>query len=96
MVELKDIADNIIKGNAPKVKELVEQALDEEQDVEKVLKEGLIAGMNVVGKKFKNNEFYVPEVLIAARRLVKNPLNFYDKFLFFLKVCNFTKSLSVV
>jgi len=69
MVELKEIADSIIKGNAPGVKELVKKALDERQDVEKILNEGLIAGMNVVGVKFKNNEFYVPEVLIAARAM---------------------------
>jgi len=69
MVELKDIAEGIIKGNAPKVKELVKKAIDEGQDVKKVLNEGLIAGMNVVGEKFKKNEFYVPEVLIAARAM---------------------------
>ncbi len=69
MVELKEIANNIIKGNAPGVKESVEKALNEGQNVEKILNEGLIAGMNVVGKKFKNNEFYVPEVLIAARAM---------------------------
>ncbi|MCD6231429.1 corrinoid protein [Candidatus Aerophobetes bacterium] len=69
MVELKDIAESIIKGNAPKVKELVKKAIDEGQDVKKVLNGGLIAGMNVVGEKFKKNEFYVPEVLIAARAM---------------------------
>jgi len=69
MVELKEIADGIIKGNAPRVKELVEKALNEGQDVGEVLNKGLIAGMNVVGVKFKNNEFYVPEVLIAARAM---------------------------
>lgn len=68
-VELKEIADNLIKGKAPEVKELVQKALDEGQDVEKVLNEGLVAGMNVVGAKFKANEFYVPEVLIAARAM---------------------------
>ncbi len=68
-VELKEIADNLIKGKAPEVKELVQKALGEGQDVEKVLNEGLVAGMNVVGAKFKANEFYVPEVLIAARAM---------------------------
>lgn len=69
MVELQEIAANLIKGNAPKVKELTKEAINGGQDVREVLKEGLIAGMNVVGKKFKNNEFYVPEVLIAARAM---------------------------
>ena len=68
-VDLKQIADNLIKGKAPEVKELVQKALDEGIDVEKVLNEGLVAGMNVVGVKFKANEFYVPEVLIAARAM---------------------------
>ena len=68
-MDLKEIADNLIKGKAPEVKELVQKAIDEGEDVEKVLNEGMIAGMNVVGAKFKANEFYVPEVLIAARAM---------------------------
>jgi len=68
-MELKQIADNLIKGKAPEVKELVQKAIDEGEDVQKVLNEGLVAGMDVVGKKFKANEFYVPEVLIAARAM---------------------------
>jgi len=69
MVELKEVAENLIQGKAPKVKELVQKAIDEGQDVSKVLNEGLLAGMSVVGDKFKRNEFYVPEVLIAARAM---------------------------
>lgn len=68
-MDLKQIADNLIEGKAPEVKELVQKAIDEGEDVEKVLNEGLVAGMNVVGAKFKANEFYVPEVLIAARAM---------------------------
>ena len=68
-MELKQIADNLIKGKAPEVKELVQKAIGEGEDVQKVLNEGLVAGMDVVGKKFKANEFYVPEVLIAARAM---------------------------
>ncbi len=68
-MDLKQIADNLIKGKAPEVKQLVQKAIDEGEDVEKVLNEGLVAGMNVVGVKFKANEFYVPEVLIAARAM---------------------------
>ena len=69
MADLQAIAENIIKGQAPKVQELVNQALEEKIPVREILHEGLIAGMNVVGEKFKNNEFYVPEVLIAARAM---------------------------
>ena len=84
MFDLQAIADNIIKGRAdssstmpadmkgqPGVKELVQAAIDEGVEIEKILNEGLIAGMAVVGKKFRNNEFYVPEVLIAARAMHK-------------------------
>jgi len=66
---LQQIAENLIKGKAPETKRLVEQALKEGVAPGKILDEGLIAGMNVVGEKFKNNEFYVPEVLIAARAM---------------------------
>ena len=69
MVDLKEIAENLIQGKAPQVKELVQKAIDEGQNVQKVLNEGLLAGMSVVGEKFKKNEFYVPEVLIAARAM---------------------------
>lgn len=69
MAVLEDLASYIISGNAPKSEELTQQALDEGMTPAKVLNDGLIAGMNVVGVKFKNNEFYVPEVLIAARAM---------------------------
>lgn len=51
------------------MKDLVQRSIDEGQDVEKILNEGLIAGMGIVGKKFERNEFYVPEMLIAARAM---------------------------
>jgi len=69
MVELNQIAENLIAGKATQVKELVQKALDEEWDPQIILNEGLLAGMSVVGEKFKKNEFYVPEVLIAARAM---------------------------
>ncbi|MCK9266159.1 corrinoid protein [bacterium] len=66
---LQLLKENIISGNAPKTKELVDKALQEKIDIQTILSDGLIAGMLIVGKKFKNNEFYVPEVLIAARAM---------------------------
>jgi len=69
MVELGEVAEKLIAGKADEVRSLVKEALDEGQDVSKILNEGLVAGMSVVGKKFKKNEFYVPEVLIAARAM---------------------------
>ena len=69
MVELGEVAEKLISGKADEVRILVKEALDEGQDVSKILNEGLVAGMSVVGEKFKKNEFYVPEVLIAARAM---------------------------
>ena len=69
MADLNALAKNVINGKAPEVENLVKEALDENMPVGDILNKGLIAGMNVVGTKFKNNEFYVPEVLIAARAM---------------------------
>jgi len=69
MADFQAIADNLIKGQAPKVKELVIEAINEGIGPEVILTKGLIAGMSVIGEKFKKNEVYVPEVLIAARAM---------------------------
>lgn len=69
MADLQTIADALMKGQAPAVKEEVQKAVDEGIAPETILSDALIAGMNVVGKRFKNNEMYVPEVLIAARAM---------------------------
>ncbi len=69
MADLKGIADNLIGGKKDEVVSIIQAAVDEGEDVGKILNEGLMAGMSVVGKKFKNNEFYVPEVLIAAHAM---------------------------
>jgi 5-methyltetrahydrofolate--homocysteine methyltransferase len=69
MVSLNAISEALQKGKADEVKNLVTQALDEKVDAKKVLEEGLIAGMDVIGGRFKRNEIYIPEVLIAARAM---------------------------
>jgi len=69
MADLSALAENLINGKAQEVKELTQKALDEGVPSGEILNEGLIKGMNVVGERFKNNEFYVPEVLIAARAM---------------------------
>ena len=69
MSTLIEISENLQKGKAKIVKELVQQAIDAGIPAEQILEEGLIAGMSVIGEKFKNNEIYVPEVLIAARAM---------------------------
>ena len=69
MADFQAIADALIKGQAPAVKELVQKAIDEKTHPGEVLEKGLIAGMSVIGERFKKNEVYVPEVLIAARAM---------------------------
>ena len=66
---LTEISENLQRGKAKVVKELVQKAVDEGISVEQILNEGLLDGMGVVGEKFKNNEVYVPEVLVAARAM---------------------------
>lgn len=66
---LKKISENLQTGNAPKVGELVNKALQQGVSPKDILEGGLIDGMNTIGVKFKNNEVYVPEVLIAARAM---------------------------
>ena len=66
---LEDVSLALQAGRAPKVKELVQQAVDEGIPAKDVLEPGLLSGMSVVGEKFKNNEVFVPEVLIAARAM---------------------------
>lgn len=69
MSKITEISENLQKGKAKAVKSLVEEALNEGFSAEAILNEGLLAGMNVIGEKFKNNEVYVPEVLVAARAM---------------------------
>jgi 5-methyltetrahydrofolate--homocysteine methyltransferase len=69
MADFQAIADALIKGQAPKVKEMVSAAVSEGIKPGEILSRGLIAGMAVVGERFKKNEIYVPEVLIAARAM---------------------------
>ena len=64
-----EISENLQKGRAKNVKALVEQAVADGLPAAEILSEGLLAGMNVVGEKFKKNEVYVPEVLVAARAM---------------------------
>jgi len=69
MADLKALADAVIKGDQSTAVEITKSALEEGTAAKNVLEEGLIAGMDVVGARFKNNEIYIPEVLIAARAM---------------------------
>ncbi|NLN42304.1 MAG: cobalamin-binding protein [Clostridiales bacterium] len=66
---LNEISTYLQQGRAKNVKELVQKALDEGVDPKTILNDGLLDGMSVIGEKFKNNQVYVPEVLIAARAM---------------------------
>ena len=66
---LNNISQALQKGKAKDVKAMVQEAVDSGIAAEKVLNEGLLSGMNIIGVKFKNNEVYVPDVLIAARAM---------------------------
>ena len=68
---LNEISENLQKGKAKIVAELVQTALDQGVAPDAILNEGLLAGMNIIGEKFKTNEVYVPEVLVAARAMNK-------------------------
>ena len=66
---LKDIAQNLIAGNDEKVAEQVAAAIESEVPTIEILDDGLIAGMNVVGDRFRNHEMFLPEVLLSARAM---------------------------
>ncbi len=69
MPDFQELSESIQQGNAPKAKELTETLLKDGGSPEDILNKGLLAGMEIVGKRFKNNEIYIPEVLIAARAM---------------------------
>lgn len=68
-MDLHEISVLLQAGKAKIVKGLVQQAIDEGVPAQEILEKGLLDGMNVIGEKFKNNEVFVPEVLIAARAM---------------------------
>ncbi|MCK5272797.1 MAG: corrinoid protein [Sedimentisphaerales bacterium] len=69
MADLEVLKNAVIKGDQNAAMEITTKALEEGMAPEDVLRSGLIAGMDVVGRAFKKNEVYVPEVLIAARAM---------------------------
>jgi len=69
MADLKALADAIIKGDQNTAVKITKEAIQEGLAPKKILSDGLIAGMDVIGARFKKNEVYIPEVLIAARAM---------------------------
>ncbi len=70
MTIFEDIAQAVIHGDAPRVKQLTEEGLQKEIAPMKLINEGLIKGMDVVGEQFRKMEISVPEVLISARAML--------------------------
>ncbi len=68
-MDLTQLSNYVQKGNAGKAKELVAEALQQKIGPSEILNDGLIAAMAEVGRKFQNNELYVPEMLMAARAM---------------------------
>ena len=66
---LTEVAANVEKGDSAAVKESVRKAISQNISAEEILKNGLIKGMESTGKKFKENEIFIPEVLIATRAM---------------------------
>ena len=65
----KEIADEVLKGNSDSVEVLTNKALSQDISAEDILNNGLVAGMDIVSEKFKNNEIFIPEVLISAKSM---------------------------
>lgn len=69
MAKYQELADSIIAGDSIQSKEITQKLVDSGVSPLDILNEGLVPGMEVVGMKFKANEMYIPEVLIAARAM---------------------------
>ena len=69
MANFEKLSESVIKGEEEKVKELVQEAVDEGLEPSEIINQGLISGMNVVGKRFKEGDMFVPEVLLSARSM---------------------------
>lgn len=75
----KNLADEVEKGHSDFVEDLIKKALAQEISAEEILYKGLVAGMDIISEKFKNNECFIPEVLVAAKAMnaglaILNPL----------------------
>ncbi len=66
---LNEISEALQKGDGAKVGELTQKAIDEGMEPKDILDNGLIAGMDVIGRRFRNHEIFLPEVLLSARAM---------------------------
>ena len=68
-MDINELRNHVIQGDAKAAEAWTQQALDQSMDPLDIVNQGLVPGMAVVGEKFKNFEYYVPEVLVAARAM---------------------------
>ena len=69
MASYEDLAQCVINGDREKVTEITKSLIDEGKDPLEIINKGLIGGMSVVGARFKNDEMFVPEVLMSAKTM---------------------------
>lgn len=69
MATLTDLCQSIVTGNVAQAKELTQALVDAGTAPLEIINDGLIAGMNIVGPRFKNGEMFVPEVLMSAKAM---------------------------
>jgi len=66
---LEEISASLQKGDDNEVAELTKRAIAESIDPKEILDDGLVGGMDIIGKKFRNHEIFLPDVLLAARAM---------------------------
>jgi 5-methyltetrahydrofolate--homocysteine methyltransferase len=66
---LDDLRQSVVDGDMDSTQDFMQKALLEQVPPEQILKSGLISAMDEVGRRFANNEFYIPEMLISARAM---------------------------
>jgi 5-methyltetrahydrofolate--homocysteine methyltransferase len=69
MADFVRIKETVLEGKVAQIAGLVQGALDEGISPQEIIDEGLIAGMDEVGVRFKNDEMFIPEVLVAAKTM---------------------------
>jgi 5-methyltetrahydrofolate--homocysteine methyltransferase len=69
MTDIQGIIEGISQGKVDRVETLTRKAVNEGEDVRKILYEGLIQGMNMVGEAFRKDELFIPEVLMSAKAM---------------------------
>ena len=69
MADFEKMSDGVISGNVDEVIEMTQEAIDEGAEPKEIIQKGLIAGMKVVGQRFKDGDMFVPEVMMAAKAM---------------------------